>query len=636
MTSAPPTADAAADLPDPAGGSGRIEETATTAESNGQSSDTAVAEADVQPAEPVADEPRVRRLPPPPSWLPDVVICLGILLTACWLGRGLWPHPSTRVLSLNPTDQALNEWFLANGTRFYAGDLHLVSHLLNAPDGVNLLSNASLILLGILLAPITLAFGAPVSFAVAIVGNLAGTGIAWYLLLRHTLRLHRAGAAIGAGFAAFAPGMMSQSNGHLHITAQWLVPPIVWCVHRLATAADLNGRARWRRVGVAGVALAALVSAQLFLGEEVLFLAAFALALFCLVYALAAPVRAWRLLPTVGGGVALAAVLSGLLLAHPLWLQFAGPQHVPNGPFSASFFSTDLASFGSISPLSFAGSQATERLVSGPAEYTTFFGIPLLLVVGGATLWLWRRPAAVAATAAAVVMAVLSLGPHYVVNGTRTERRTPYGWIEGLPVVDGALPTRFALAMIPLIGLLLAYAVDHAVRESERLRLLVPLAVIVALVPIAPRPLATTDRPPVPRFFTDGYWRSCVPPGGVLVPVPLPEALNPDSMRWPAAADNQFAIPQGFFIGPYADNGQASVGIYPRATSQLLDKVDKTGQVPEITDDDRANAASDVAYWHASCVVLADRPNRAQLRTALDALFGTGQDVADVQVWHVG
>lgn len=636
MTSAPPTADADADLPDPAGGSGRIEETVTTPESDGQTADTSVADTSEPAAgEPVVDEPPVRRLPPLPGWLPDAAVCLGILLTACWLGRGLWP-PSTRVLALNPTDQALDEWFLANGTRFYTGDFHLLSHLLNAPDGVNLLSNASLILLGILLAPVTLAFGAPVSFAVAIVGNLAGTGIAWYALLRRTFGLHRVGAAIGAGFTAFAPGMMSQSNGHLHITAQWLVPAIVWCVHRMASAADLDGPARWRRAGIAGAILAALVCAQLFLGEEVLFLTAIALAVFCLVYALAAPGRAWRVLPTVGAGLAVAATLSGLLLAHALWMQFAGPQHVPNGPFSASYFSTDLASFGSISPLSFAGSQSIEHLVSGPAEYTTFFGIPLLLVVGGATLWQWRRPAAVAATAAAVVMAVLSLGPHYVVNGNRTERRAPYGWIEGLPVIDGALPTRFALAMIPLIGLLLAVTVDTAIRESERLRLLVPLAVIVALVPVAPRPLATQYRPPVPRFFTDGYWRSCVPPGGVLVPVPLPEALNPDSMRWPAAANNQFAIPQGFFIGPYADKGQASVGIYPRPTSQLLDKVDKTGQVSPVTDDDKANAAADVAYWHASCVVLARRPNEAELRATLDALFGTGQDVADVRVWHVG
>jgi len=585
------------------------------------------------PAGPADVRSLLRRLP---SWTPDALVCAAITVVAGWLAHGLWPHPGTRVLAFNPTDQALDEWFLANGTRFYTGDFHLVTHLLNAPDGVNLLSNASLIALGLLLAPLTLAFGPAVSFAVVTVANLAGTGIAWYLLLARTLRLRRVAAAVGGAFAAFAPGIVSQANGHLHITAQWLVPPIVWCVHRLAGAAELDGTARWRRVVATGVLLAGLVSVQLFLGEEVLFLTAATLIPFCLVYALVAPGYARRVLPTLGAGALLAAAIAGAVLYHPLWVQFAGPQHVPNGPFSAAYFSTDLASFGSISPLSFAGDVQAQRLVSGPAEYTTFFGVPLLLVVGGATLWQWRRPMVVSATAAAVVMAVLSLGPHYVVNTTRTQKRAPYGWIENLPVIDGALPTRFALAMIPLIAIVLAVALDAAVRQHARLRLLVPFAVVVALVPIAPRPLATHDRPPVPRYFTDGYWRSCVRPGGVLVPVPLPEALNPDSMRWPAATGNQFAIPQGFFIGPYADNGQASVGIYPRATSQLLDKVNKSGVPADVSDDDRARAREDVAYWHASCVVVAHGPDGEPLRTTLDALFGTGDDVADVYVWHVG
>ena len=42
----------------------------------------------------------------------------------------------------------------------------------------------------------------------------------------------RGAAVVGGAVAGFGPGMISQSNAHLHITAQWLVPPIVWCVIR--------------------------------------------------------------------------------------------------------------------------------------------------------------------------------------------------------------------------------------------------------------------------------------------------------------------------------------------------------------------------------------------------------------------
>ena len=81
------------------------------------------------------------------------------------------------------------------------------------------------------------------------------------------------------------------------------------------------------------------------------------------------------------------------MLAYPLWLQFHGPQSVPNGVFSPDYFSADLASFPAISPLSVAGTEEAARLSTGPSEYNTFLGIALILVVVACVIWLWRRPA---------------------------------------------------------------------------------------------------------------------------------------------------------------------------------------------------------------------------------------------------
>jgi hypothetical protein len=269
-------------------------------------------------------------------------------------------------------------------------------------------------------------------------------------------------------------------------------------------------------------------------------------------------------------------------------------------------------------------------------EYTGFFGLPLLSAVLGAALWLWRRPAVLAAGITAVVLAVLALGPRLVVDGRHTERSLPFALLADLPVVGSVLPTRFALAMIPLFAVVLATAVDAALRDTGWVRLVVPAAVVAALLPVAPRPLPAAHRPPVPTYFTDGDWRGCAAPGGVLVPVPLPDGTNPDAMRWAAAADARFGLPQGWFIGPYGPNGHASLGVYPRPTAQLLARVAASGVVPEITDEDRQTARADIAYWHASCVVLAHRPHEEALRITLDALFGPGQDVTDVRVWPVG
>ena len=80
-----------------------------------------------------------------------------------------------------------------------------VTDRLNAPDGVNLMANTTLIVLGVLLAPVTLLFGAPVTFALLVALNLAGTALAWYLLFARTLGARRLAAAVGAAFCGFAP-----------------------------------------------------------------------------------------------------------------------------------------------------------------------------------------------------------------------------------------------------------------------------------------------------------------------------------------------------------------------------------------------------------------------------------------------
>jgi hypothetical protein len=565
----------------------------------------------------------------------DVGVALVFLAFAAWLTAGLWPDPSTRTLALNPDDQILYEWFLANDARLFLGDFGLVTERLNAPDGVNLLANTTIIALGVFLTPVTLLAGPETTFAVLAAANLAGTATAWYLLFARVLGAHRAAAAIGGFFCGFAPGMVSQNNSHLHMTAQWLVPAIVWCVVEMARAAEQENRVRLLKFSLG---LAALVTVQVFIGEEVLFLTAVTLALMTVAYAFARPALARRVLPGFAAGLLLAAVVSTAVLAYPLWLQFRGPQGVPNGPFSPDYFSADLASWKAVSPQSLAGSPEAERLTTGAAEHNTFLGWPLLLATAVAVLWLWRRPLVLASGFAAAVMAALSLGPKVVINGERTDITGPYELLNGLPVVDGALPMRFALAVIPLIAVVLVLAVDRALREPERLvRIAVPVAVVTVLLPILPRPMQTADRPPVPAFISAGDWRDCAAPGSTLVPVPLPTPPEPGPMRWAAAVHADFALPEGFFIGPYGEHGRASMGTYKQPTSALLADVAEKGVVPAIGDAERTQARSDIAFWRATCVVLADgTPHEAELRVTLETLLGPGTRVADVWTWRVG
>lgn len=571
----------------------------------------------------------------------DLLVCLLFTLLAGWLTHGLWPDPSGRMLALNPEDQALYEWFLAVDSRALLGDFSLLSDRLNAPDGVNLMANTTVIALGVFFAPVTLLIGASTTFALLAALNLAGTAVAWYLLFTRMLGARRLAAALGGWLCGFGPGMISQTNSHLHMTAQWLVPVIIWLVVRLLRAADPARRPDAagpdrRRMLTSAVGLAVTVTVQVFIGEEVLFLTALVLLVMTITYAAVDRGLARRALPGFAGGLTLAAGLALIALGYPLWFQFAGPQGVTDGMFSPHYFSADLTSWWTISPLSVAGGDEVARLTTGPTEYNAFLGWPLLLVAAACTVWLRRRPLVIAAVVAALVMAALSLGPDVVVAGRRTTVTGPYALLHGLPVVDGALPTRFALAVLPLLGTLLVLAVDRALRGAGRARLLVPAAVGAALLPIFPAPLPTTDRPSVPEFVTGGHWRECVRPGGVLVPVPLPTPKEPWPMWWAAAADAGFGTPEGFFIGPYGRQGTAAMGTYKQPTSALLAEVASQGDQPVISAEQRRQAARDVEFWGTSCVALAaDTPNVKSLRGTLEQLYGPATRIADAWIWRV-
>ncbi|WP_434742927.1 hypothetical protein [Micromonospora sp. SH-82] len=583
----------------------------------------------------------------------DLLVVLAFVLFAGWLTHGLWPDPGRRVLALNPADQALYEWFLAVDARALLGDFGLVTDKLNAPYGVNLMANTSVVALGVVFAPVTLLFGAPVTFALLAAGGLAGTAIAWYLLFVRVLRARRLAAGIGAAVAGFGPGMVSQTNSHLHMTVQWLIPVLVWLVVRLLRAADPgpDGPARRpggpdrRRLVTSALGLAAVVSTQIFVGEEVLFLTALVLVVMTVTYAASDRALLRRALPGFAGGLLVAAGLSLLVVGYPLWVQFAGPLGVADGIFSPYHFSADLAGWWTHSPLSVAGGPEADRLTTGPAEYNTFLGWPLLAAGTAATVWLLvgsrtpervgQRRLVLACLVAAVVMAALSLGPTVVVDGERTGIPGPYRLLAGLPVVDGALPMRFALAVLPLLATVATLAVDRALRADGWVRRLVPAAVFAAVLPVTPTPLPTADRPPLPEFVTGGHWRECVSPGGVLVPVPLPTPRQPWPMRWATAADAEFRLPEGFFIGPFGKDATAAMGVWKRPTSRLLDAVAEDG-VPSLgSEQERRQAAQDARFWEAECVVVTDdAPHAPSLRITLEQLYGPGTRIADAWTWR--
>ncbi|MEU0151738.1 hypothetical protein [Micromonospora fulviviridis] len=563
-------------------------------------------------------------------WRPrpvDALVVAGYLGLAVLLTAGQWGRPDR--LFHQAGDQMLFEWMLARAARAVTGGENpLHSTALNVPDGVNLMANTSVLGLGVPLTPVTALFGSQVAFLVAVVLCLAGTATAWYALLARRLVRSRAAAAVGGLFCGFAPGLVSQAGAHLHMAAQFLVPVILGLLFRPAHD----------RVRRDGVLLGLAVAYQVFLGEEVLVFLALAAGVFAGAYALADRAGARRLAPVVARRLGIGALVAGVLLAYPLWVQFHGPGHYSGMPFYARGYRLDLASYATAARQTVAGDAYHAGLLSPNAtEENSFFGpfLPLLAVL--IVVRLWRRPLVRALAACGLFFALLSLGTTIVVNRHDTGLPGPYRLLAGVPLLDLVVPARFALACVPVLGVLLALALDRVRHRAARTWAPWAGAVAAALLPLTPTPIRTVPAMPVPAFVADGGWRAYVPPGRTLVPVPpvTGSGVSPATF-WSARTGLAFDAPGGYFIGPRtAADPTARWGAPDLPTSRLLRRAAETGQVPPIGDAERRQAVADLRHWRAAVLVQAGSTPGDPVRATVDALVGPGRDVPGAHLWDV-
>ncbi|WP_425413086.1 hypothetical protein [Micromonospora citrea] len=600
-------------------------------------------------SEPVAAEPSRR-----PRWRParaDVLAIGAYVLLGVLVCLNYWVDVQNRVSSHLPTDHSWFEWLFSHGAYSVR---HLENPLFtarqNAPDGVNMMANTSLLGVTLPLAPLTMLLGPQVVYALYLGAALAATaGTSYWVLSRHVVR-SRAAAFVGGAFLGFAPGIVHHANGQPNFVSNFLLPLIVLRVFRLGEAG------RWRRNGVA---LGLLVAYQIFINEEMLLLTALACLVAVVAYAVMRPARTRAVAGTfaaalgVGGGLAL------LLTAYPIWFQFNGPQAyrgLQGGVFHS--WGEDLAAFVTFARDTVVGDEAVEKTI-GLTEQNTWFGWPLVLLSVVALALLVRRSLTARILAVLVVVfTVGSIGPKVRLNGVETETDGPWAYIpDDVPLLEMMMPTRLALVVTAAVGVLLALAWDAVARfgratapvpragdddavgaAGPRRRWLRPVgyaAVALAVLPLVPRPLPAQPVEPPPRFITAGGWRPYVPQGRTLVPVPIPSNVHGlPTLRWSALTQHAFPIPGGYFIGPN-ELGEGVFGAPNRPTSSLVYRTMDAGEVPPLTEENRRQAVEDLRFWKASVVVLGAHPREAVLRELVTGLIGPPQRVDDVWLWDV-
>jgi hypothetical protein len=486
------------------------------------------------------------------------------LLTSIGLWWHVWSTHPTTVTTCGCGDPAFVLWFLA-------WPAHALSHGQNLfystlqfhPTGVNMLSNPSALLIGVLLAPVTLLFGPIATLNVA--STLAPTlsALAMFWLLRRWVRWTPA-AFIGGLVYGFSPFMVTAvATAHLMLGLLALPPLIVGCLDELIV------RQRRRPIAV-GAVLGILVTAQYFVSTEVLAIMAVgglvALVLLVAYASLNDREDLIRRLPHAVRGLGAGAVVALVLLAYPLWFTFAGPAHL-----SGLVWPTLTPGTGGLTPsaiwhvhFSTADTRAFHVLggyLGPPLPTSEYLGLGLLVVLGVGLL-VWRRDRRLWLFGAlGAITVLLSLGVDHTYW-------VPWRVLAHVPVIQNILPSRFMLATTLCAAVMLAIIVDRTrqsagdvVRRAAgrwparlgpalagALASLVGLGVAaVAIVPLATGLIGkvplTVQKVQVPRWFVAAAPR--LPPGQVVLTYPFIPSGIEAPMAWPAVDSLHFAIVGG-------------------------------------------------------------------------------------------
>ncbi|MEO8897830.1 MAG: hypothetical protein ABI473_03875 [Candidatus Dormibacter sp.] len=418
----------------------------------------------------------------------------------------------------------------------------LTTTAIQAPGGVNLMWNTSMVLPGIVLAPLTLLAGPYAAYDVLIIAAPVLSAWAAFAALRRFADAPAA-AWLGGLVYGFSPALLAESLGHGQTAMAWFPPVVLLLLHEALI------RRRWPLWRV-GVVLGVATAAQLLTGEEMVLgtavIAACGAALVALQHRGRARAAARRLgiVLAMGAGVAL------VLAAVPLAVQFLGPFRPAGRLVPGDVVVSDAGAFlvpASRQLLRFPGLSADPwTLVT--EDSGAYIGLPVMLLL----LIAWDRLRGVApsirwAAPLVVITCVLALGPHLHLGGVTTTVPLPWLALNRVPLVENIDPARLmVIAWLP-IALVVAVAVDHVLRGRERDRMLPGVLLAVALATLLPAAIPVTAAA-APAYFTSAD-AATIAAGDTVLIAPLSDGAGLRALIWQVQAGLRWRMVDGNAYG---------------------------------------------------------------------------------------
>ena len=506
----------------------------------------------------------------------------------------------------------------------------LMTAAMNAPHGVNLMWNTSLLLPGMLISPVTLLDGPQAALNALLAIGLAGSAAAMFYVLR---RWHASplAAALGGALYGFSPALVNSGIGHYSLVLAMLPPLLIDRVLRIVA-----GQGRPVRNGFW---LGVLAAAQVFISEELLVDTVIAVVLLLVVLALSRRHEVRSRIKPMAIGIGTAAVAGLALTARALWVQFHGVSAKGAAPTVIISYNGRLTNLGTL-PYAFINpdqgvllhthgmSVIANNYPQPPPEYLAYLGVPLIIVLLFAIVYFWQHLPIRVAGLTCVLLEWLGMGagqlqPHFTLPGFLL----PWSLVQHLPVIDGMVPDRLCILADAGAAAVLAFAFDLArsgkyapfANWRHGAKIASGIAVL-ALLPLVPAPYAPVRVNPVPAGYTATFAALHITPRERVLLAPFPFSGTSGVMRWQADTGEPGTMIGGMFIAPDQPGRLGRAGRSAMTpTAYYIDYLFwRDYSKPEPS---RQQIAADLATWDPAAVVAATKPT-TRLGQFLIQLFG--------------
>ena len=432
---------------------------------------------------------------------------------------------------------------------------------MDVPHGINMLSNTSMPLLGILFAPVTWVFGAIATYNTLMQLALAVSATSAYFVARQ-LNFSQLAAWVTGLLYGFSSYFIAQGQAHLFLTFAPIPPLVLWLMWRIVT---MQGPVR--RLGIT---VAILEVIDLLISAERVAMTVVVTAGLLIVAAIFATPQQRK---TAWTGLKLAApttVLTALVLGGvPVILSFFGPWAVRGNPHAwTTLHHGDLFEFiqpnAWYRPIGSWSRVKTNPLLGANLERSYYVGLPLLaMAFFGA--WKFRSRAITRiAVVSFVSLCLLSLGTRFWIGGHDTKIPTPFAWMAKVPVLSSVIPNRYML----FASLLFAFAIGALVDQWRHLlkgsgtnvwakRGIAAVLSLSALFCFIPAARFTTAPSSISTWFEGDEFRSVVAPGSNVLLYPYPNPFFNHGMLIQADTSMRFNIVGGqAIVGDGAGHNQ--------------------------------------------------------------------------------